>query len=92
MQALNPGRAAEELKLKSPHIEATTESGQFEILVDVINSVATPPLPHISLLKDRILGASISALEDANEEIQEAKRMLRAEYVDFNAKRQEVRH
>lgn len=89
-QALNPGRAAEELKLISPRIEAVTDSNQYETLVDVINSVATPPPPKISLLRDPVLGATGSALEDTNEDILQAKEMLRAVYVEFNARREEV--
>ncbi|GMH33483.1 hypothetical protein BSKO_01317 [Bryopsis sp. KO-2023] len=89
-QVLNPGRAAEELKLQSPMIEAVTESAQYDMLVDVVHSVATPPLPKIKLLFDTILGATGSAIEDTNEDILQAKDMLRAVYVEFNARRQEA--
>lgn len=57
----------------------------------MINSVATPPPPRISLLRDTVLGATGSALEDTNEDILQAKDMLRAVYVEFNARRAEVR-
>lgn len=33
-----------------------TDSEQFEMLVDVINSLATPAPPEIKLVRDTILG------------------------------------
>lgn len=43
-------------------IEAVTDSEQFEMLVDVINSVATPQPPEIKLVRDTILGPTGHAL------------------------------
>lgn len=89
-QARNPGRAAEELKIHSSMIEAKTDSEQFEMLVDVINSVATPPPPDIKLKTDSILGPTGSALEDTSKEISDAKEMLKDAYRGFNNLRNEA--
>eukprot|EP00210_Caulerpa_lentillifera_P001979 g1897.t1 len=89
-QARNPGRAAEELKIHSSMIEATTNSEQFEMLVDVINSVATPSTPDIKLMNDNVLGPTGSALEDTSREISDAKEMLKDAYREFNDLRNEA--
>lgn len=87
---MHPGRAAEELKIRSSLIEAMTNSDHFELLIDVIQSVATSPLPTFKLEMDTVLGPTGTALEDTSLEILEAKKTLEVSYKEFNSLRQQV--